>query len=315
MQVIKLLGCIFLSGSFFMNATGPFSFKEIDSIEKFNVIEPQFLKASDGVQLAYYSFLNPSNKEIVIFYAGAGLYGNKTYQWVAKMLQEEHGIGCYIFDIRGHGNSGGPRGDAPSIDRVWLDVEQAIEFVKSKNPHSKIYLVGHSSGAGLIINYAAHINKKLEYGYIFLAPYLGPKSNTAKAHQNSSASFIKNVRSWVYILGAMLPNSFITHFKSVFFNYPDDILKADPLILAYYTYTMSCATTPYDIDLLLKKIDKPVGIFIGKNDEQFLPEKVIAYKNLINAPVQTEIIENTAHLSILLQAPKLISDFIARRSI
>jgi len=46
-----------------------------------------------------------------------------------------------------------------------------------------------------------------------------------------------------------------------------------------------------------------------------LPEKVIAYKNLINAPVQTEIIENTAHLSILLQAPKLISDFIARRSI
>jgi pimeloyl-ACP methyl ester carboxylesterase len=312
MKVINfLLGCIFLSGSCFMNATGPFSFNEIDSIEKFNLVEPQFLKSSDGVQLAYYNFSNPFNKEIVILYAGAGLYGNKTYQWVAKTLQEQYGIGCYIFDIRGHGNSQGPRGDASSIDRVWLDVPEAIEFVKTKNPDSKIYLVGHSSGAGLIINYAAHSKQKQEDGYIFLAPYLGPRSNTARVHQKSDASFIKSVRTWVYILGAIFPNSFITHFKTVFFNYPDDMLKSDPLMLSYYTYVMSCATTPYDIDALLKEIDKPVGIFIGKNDEQFVPEKVIAYKDFITAPVQTEIIEDRAHLSILLEAPKLIADFIS----
>jgi len=312
MKVINfLLGCIFFIGSFCMNATGPFSFKEIDSIQNFDLVEPQFLKASDGVQLAYYSFLNPSNKEIVVLYAGAGLYGNKTYQWVAKTLQEKHGIGCYIFDIRGHGNSQGPRGDASSIDRGWLDVPEAIEFVKTKNPDSKIYLVGHSSGAGLIINYASHSKQKQEDGYIFLAPYLGPRSNTARVHQKSDASFIKSVRTWVYILGAIFPNSFITHFKTVFFNYPDDMLKSDPLMLSYYTYVMSCATTPYDIDALLKEIDKPVGIFIGKNDEQFVPEKVIAYKDFITAPVQTEIIEDRAHLSILLEAPKLIADFIS----
>lgn len=306
----KIIVFLLLSGGFVMQAADPFSFKELNSIERFDLIKPQFLKASDGVQLAYYPFLNHHAKEVVILYSGAGLYGNKAYQWVAKTLKEKYGIGCYIFDIRGHGNSQGPRGDAPSIERVWVDVAEAIKLVKKENPNSKLYLVGHSSGAGLIINYAANTKEKAEDGYIFLAPYLGPKSDTAKLDQNSDACFIKSVRTWVYILGAIFPNSFITHFKAVFFNYPDNILRSDPLILPFYTHAMSCATTPYEIDLLLKKIDKPVGIFIGKNDEQFTPEKVIVYKDLINNRVRAEVVENAAHLSILLQAPELISAYI-----
>jgi len=291
----------------------PFSFKEIDSIEGFELTKPQFLKTSDETELAYYPFLNSSsNKEIVILYPGAGLYGNKTYQWVAKTLRDTYGIGCYLFDIRGHGNSQGPRGDAPSIERVWLDVKQAIDLVKKENPEAKIYLAGHSSGAGLIINYAANAQESIEEGYIFLAPYLGPKSDTAKLDMPSNKSFIKNVRVWVYIVGSIFPKSFVTHCTALYFNYPDAVLKSDPLILSSYTYVMSCATTPYELDPLLKKIDKPVGIFIGSNDEQFIPEKVIAYKKLINAPVHTEIVEDAAHLSILIQAPKLIADYIKR---
>ena len=36
-------------------------------------------------------------------------------------------------------------------------------------------------------------------------------------------------------------------------------------------------------------------------------------KNLINVPVETEIVENAAHLSILIKAPKLIFDYIKTR--
>lgn len=293
-----------------MNAHEPFSLKEIDALEDFALANPQHLKASDGVNLAYYRFTNDDNRAIAILYAGAGLYGNKTYQWVAKTLNEKHNIGCYIFDIRGHGNSEGERGDASSINQVWDDVAQAVELVKSQHADKKLYLVGHSSGAGLIINYAAQRSNRLEDGYIFLAPYLGPQSETEKTHEHTDQRFIKSVRPWIYILGMLFPNTWIIHCKALFFNYSDALLQQDPLIVPFYTYAMSCATTPYDVTPLLQKIDKPVGLFIGAHDEQFIPEKVIAYKNLIHAPVHAQIVDNAAHLSILVKAPQLIAEYI-----
>ena len=294
-----------------MNAT-PFSFKEVDALEKFDVTAPLFLKASDGIELAYYKFANSSSKKIVILYAGAGLYGNKTYQWVAKTLQEKYGIGCYIFDVRGHGNSQGPRGDAPSTERVLLDVAQAVEFVKKEHKDSKLYLTGHSSGASLIINYAATREHRMEDGYIFLAPYLGAKADVAKKSTAPYESFIKKVRIWVYVLGTLFPHSFVAHWKALFFNYSAKLLASDSLIVPFYTYAMSSAIAPYDIDGLLQKIDKPVGFFIGAKDEQFVPEKVIAYADLISAPIKTKIVEHAAHLSLLLKAPQLIADYLTK---
>ena len=293
-----------------MHAHEPFSYTAIDALEDFTLAQPHYMKASDGVQLAYYSFLSDDNHAITILYAGAGMYGNKTYQWVAKTLNEKHNIGCYIFDIRGHGHSEGERGDAPSIKQVWDDVAHAIEFVKKKHADKKLYVIGHSSGAGLIINYAAQCDTMLEDGYIFLAPFLGPKSHTDKKHEYADERFIKSIRLWVYALGMMFPNSWIIHCKALFFNYPDARLQKDPLILSFYTFAMSCAVTPYDIKTLLPRITKPVGIFIGDGDEQFIPEAVIAYKDLLVAPSDTKIVPNAAHLSILLHAPTLITKSI-----
>ncbi len=309
---MKILMYVALLGGFFMNKATPFSFKEIDAVEEFDLTLPLFLKVSGGIELAYYKFADSSSKKIVILYAGAGLYGNKTYQWVAKNLHEKYGIGCYIFDVRGHGNSQGPRGDAPSIERVWLDVAQAVKFVKKEHNDSKLYLVGHSSGASLIINYAAHTKHTMEDGYIFLAPYLGAKADVAKKPIAPYESFVKKARTWVYVLGMLFPKTFVGHWNALFFNYSAELLAVDPLIVPCYTYIMSSATAPYAIDDLLQKIDKPVGFFIGAKDEQFVPEKVIAYADLISTPVKTKIVEEAAHLSILLKAPQLIADYLTQ---
>jgi acylglycerol lipase len=291
-------------------ANAPFSFKEIEQIPYFELQQPQFLSASDGVPLAYYSFVDKNCSSIVLLYPGAGLYGNKTYQWVAKTLQEKYQIGCYIFDIRGHGNSFGPRGDASSQQQVWNDVAAAVQFVKRQYPFSKIYLMGHSSGAGLIINYVAHSVHPLEDGYIFVTPYLGPKSNAIYESSDTKVSFIKSVRTWLYIVCAFLPQSFLNHCKAVWFNYPDAILRRDPLIVSSYTYAMSMATTPYEIDQLLTKIKKPVAIFIGNQDEQFIPQNVLGYSKLISASIITELIPDLGHLSILLKVPELTAQVL-----
>lgn len=294
----------------------PFSFEELKVIPDFTLNPPSFLKASDGIQLAYYSFIPTEPSAIVIFYPGAGLYGNKTYQWLGLSLQNDYSIGCYMIDVRGHGHSAGPRGDAPDAQQVLRDVDTVIEFVKSLHPTTPLYLAGHSAGSGLLINYNNFGNHTDDIeGYIFLAPYLGPNSGTIREHRDPQQSFVKNVRLWVYLVN-LIPLNFLQHITAVFFNYPQNLLDEDPLIVTSYTYAMSSAITPYDVRTLFAKIKKPFALYIGKQDEQFLPEKVVEYKNLacdVKDYADAKIIPEAKHLSLLLQTPALIAHWITAR--
>jgi len=296
--------------SYSENEIGPFSFYEIEEIPLIELKDPHYLKASDGTSLAYYSFIPKQPIAVVVFYHGAGFYTNRSYQWVALELEQKYNIACYMIDVRGHGNSGGPRGDAPTIQQVWKDVDTIVEHVKHRYPNLPLYLAGHSSGSSLLINYNAH-GKRIDDidGYIFLAPYLGPQSETLKEHKNKEQNFIKKARTWVYIINSIIPWNFLQHIQAVFFNYPQSLLKNDPLIVSSYSYAMSSATTPYDIKALFAQLNTPFAIYIGENDEQFIPEKIVAYKKEYSI---AEIIPNAKHLSILLYAPELIAKTIWR---
>lgn len=294
--------------------SSPFSFDEIEAIPDFNLKKPEYLLACDNQKLAYYSFLPENFTQVVIFLHGAGLYNNKTYQSIGLKLSQSD-IACYMLDLRGHGYSQGPRGDSPTIEHVYKDIDSLISLVKSKHANTQIYLAGHSSGAGLILNYNNYHNNNVISGYFLFAPYLGPQSGTLIEHKDKSHSFVKKFRLWVYILNNILNINAFKHITSVVFNYPKEILDQDPLIVSSYSYTMSCATTPYDINLLFSKVDKPFGIYIGEFDEQFIPEKVVAYKKLVNTVSDksiSQIIPGDKHLSILLSIPDIIKRDISK---
>lgn len=260
--------------------------------------------------MAYYSFIPENPTAIVIFYHGAGLYINGTYQWIGMQLQNQFNIGSYLVDVRGHGNSKGPRGDTPTIEQVWMDVDTFVENVRKRHHNLPLYLAGHSAGSGLLINYNAWgKNLNTIQGYIFVAPYLGPQSGTLKEHKDPRFNFVKKARIWVYILNNLVSWNFLQHIHAVFFNYPESLLEEDSLIVSSYSYAMSCATTPYQTQKLFDQLNKPCAIYIGENDEQFLPEKIMAFKkeNTI-----AEIVPNAKHLSILLQTPELIAQTIWR---
>lgn len=287
----------------------PFSYQEINSISQFSLKEPEFLMATDDVWLAYYSFLPSQPSAIVIVYHGGGAYTNLPYQNVGKRLAESYGIGAYMVDIRGHGNSGGPRGDAPSIEQVFSDITRMINHVHAKHPQSKIYLVGHSSGAGFILNYQAKHLSELVEGYVCLAPYLGPNSGAIQEHKDPQMSFVKKVRTWVYIVAGISGGRWCAHIPAVYFNYSPEIL-ADPGMVPYYTFTMSSVTTPYETKKVFESLNKPTKLYIGDADEQFIPEKVVEYAKYNPDFVTAEIVPQSKHLSILLEAPKLIAQAI-----
>lgn len=159
----------------------PFSYEIYNTLIPATAESPKFLAAQDQVKLAYYSFRAPQHKEraAAILYHGGGMYSTPAYQWVAQQLAQQ-GISTYCFDVRGHGDSQGPRGDAPSFDAVLDDVSTAIDLVKKEHGDIPLYLIGHSSGAGLLINYHNKKTDERVAGYIMLAPYLGPQAGTTR---------------------------------------------------------------------------------------------------------------------------------------
>ena len=288
------------------------SFEEMRTTQEVILDKPQFIKASDGIDLAYYPKV-PQAKPIaaLIFLHGGGAYSGAGYQHMAKGLSEKYHTAVYLLDLRGHGNSGGPRGDSPSVEQVWNDVNLLITNVRKNNPGIPLYLGGHSSGGGLILNYLTWDKKTDVDGYFFISPEFGYKSETART--DSKTSFAKS-RAWVFVLSAISGGRLMGNTTAVYFNYPEAALAAKPLLLKSITRNMSVSITPAHPQEQFGKIDKRFGLFVGAKDDLFVPEKVIGYARYATSTIQAKsvnkIIENENHLSILLKADDLIGKTI-----
>jgi len=296
--------------------SNPFSFEFPEAVHNIILKSPQYIPASDNIKLAYYEFLPSQPKAIIIFYHGGGAWSNQMYQYMAEQLNNNYDIATYLFDIRGHGNSQGPRGDATSTEQVFHDITSAIDFVSHKHPNCPIFLGGHSSGAGLIINYNDWNNNPKINGSLLLAPFLGPQSKTAYEHNDPSRRFIKHVRFIPLILHALSNGLFFAHTPVIFFNYPVSEKEKDHYLLEYYTNTMAQATTPYDAKKSFTNLNNPYCLLIGELDEQFIPKKVISFKQFakqtINDNSISKIIPQSSHLSIVIEAPYIIAQWIEK---
>jgi acylglycerol lipase len=289
----------------------PFSFSFPPEVENFSVKSPQYITASDTEQLAYYDFVPAEPKAVMVFYHGGGAWSMKLYQYMANQLAEKHKIATYLFDIRGHGNSAGDRGDAPCAEQVWQDVSTALDLVYSNHHECKILLGGHSSGAGLVLNYSAWPEHKAVDAYVLLAPYLGPRSGTAYDHNDVQKNFVKKVRLIPLLIHAVTRGYFFSHSPVIFFNYPEEEKQKDSHLLEYYTCAMSQAVTPNNAEYLFSELDTPFMLFAGKDDEQFIPEKIVAYHDyakLVKDRSVSQIVPGATHLSIVVRAPELIAN-------
>lgn len=293
----------------------PFSFSMPEQVTNLTLRKPQYLKGSDDIKLAYYEFVPVSSEAIMIFYHGAGIWSTRMYQYMARQLADNHNIGTYLFDIRGHGNSQGPRGDAPSSEQVWQDISSAIDFVHKKHPSCKIVLGGHSSGAGLALNYSNWQERKDVAGYVLLAPFLGGQSGVSYEHTDPEKQFAKDVRLFPLIVNAITGGLFFEHTPVIYFNYPEQEKQKDAHILESYTCTMSKATGPYDAKEVFTELDKPFLMLIGSSDEQFIPEKVVdfgQYAKLVNDRSMSQIVPGATHLGLVIEAPAIIAQALPK---
>lgn len=93
-----------------------------------------------------------SPKAIVCLVHGLGEHSGR-YAHVGKALNGA-AYALFGFDLRGHGQSGGPRGHFPSLETVLNDIHNFVHFQRQNHPRLPLFLYGHSLGGLLTLSYA-----------------------------------------------------------------------------------------------------------------------------------------------------------------
>lgn len=108
-------------------------------------------------------------KAVVVLIHGLGEHTGR-YAQVGKAFAKA-GYALVGFDLRGHGRSGGPRGDIPSYDSLLDDIGDFLAQMQARYARKPVFMYGHSLGGNLAMNFVLRRKAKLQ-GVIASAPLL-----------------------------------------------------------------------------------------------------------------------------------------------
>ncbi len=133
--------------------------------------EEGFFSGVDNTELYYQSWQpdEPARAVLVIAH-GLGEHSGR-YQNVVKALVPQ-GYAIYALDHRGYGRSPGQRGHINEWAEYREDLRQFVQMVQEKEAERPLFLMGHSMGGCIALNYAEDYPGGLQ-GVVASAPAVG----------------------------------------------------------------------------------------------------------------------------------------------
>ncbi len=118
-----------------------------------------YFKSHDHHRLYYQVWEGDAKKPVLIFVHGlnehCGRYQNPSNYFSSK------GYTLYLFDHRGHGRSDGLRSYVDTFDDYLRDLDEFTTFVAQKEKKKKIFMIGHSMGGQIVLNYVSKFKTPL----------------------------------------------------------------------------------------------------------------------------------------------------------
>lgn len=127
-------------------------------------METNYIKTNNDFQLAHFEKYKPNSKVGIILIHGLAEHKGRYKSFIEKMY--DMNISVFAVDIRGHGESGGKRGDVSNFNDYITDLEFYVEKIKNKYKNLKIALLGHSLG-GLIS--AGYVETHTDVDFLILS--------------------------------------------------------------------------------------------------------------------------------------------------
>lgn len=130
--------------------------------------EKKIFQTHDGLKLSYKCYpAQKQEKAVLIFAHGVNEYMGR-YQYAIDFFSKNYKI--YIFDFRGHGFSEGIRSFVNSIDDLILDLKTFVDFVVAKERGKKFFLIAHSMGGQIALNYLGRYPQNGLAGFMTSSP-------------------------------------------------------------------------------------------------------------------------------------------------
>ena len=225
----------------------------------------------------------PAKKDIaVLLFHGFTAYSG-AYNMAGEPISKS-GYNVFGLDYRGHGLSGGNRGDNPGKDRWIGDLAEAVKFVKTQG-FSKVVVLGHSLGVAAAICAADTVPNEIAGLVLLSGAYESRKGVSAPI------PFMKKMK---LLSSAIIRPSF----RAVEYNREGMTVSEDTLFNFRYTPRF---VTMLDVSKLRlpSSLNIPVLVGVGDKDELFEVDKVKELYNLVpGEKKEFFIMKNATHAKI-----------------
>lgn len=249
--------------------------------------------------------------EVFIIYHGGGVHRNAGYPVLAYQLCADPYVAVCLVDIRGHGQSDGQRGSVARPDLIWQDVDTIMGEMERYFPDARRHLVGHSSGAGMLINYCTRYDYQHSAdSLILVAPEFGPFAGIARAIEERQR--FAQVRQWPFIVNAMSAGYLLGGCWAVKLHFSDQVLSSSPGFVSRYSVNMANALTPRDPKKQLSSLSVPTLLLFAQHDELFDRQAMCDFANQHgNDLLQSQEMPGATHLACVFDAHHYMAAFIA----
>jgi len=109
-----------------------------------------------------------SHRAVIAIVHGIGDHSGRYMSIVNHLVSNQ--IGVYAYDLRGHGNSPGQRGHINTWVEYRTDLLKFINVISTRQPGHLIFLLGHSMGALITLDYVLWENEQISGAIISGAP-------------------------------------------------------------------------------------------------------------------------------------------------
>ncbi len=123
----------------------------------------------------YYQSWHPEGKVkgVLAIVHGLGGHSRRYGNIVEHLIPKQYAV--YALDLRGHGRSSGQRGYINSWADFRQDLLAFLQLIKTQQPESPVFVLGHSLGAIIVLDYVLRYPQEASklHGAIALAPAIG----------------------------------------------------------------------------------------------------------------------------------------------
>ncbi|NJN22030.1 MAG: alpha/beta hydrolase [Leptolyngbya sp. RL_3_1] len=187
--------------------------------------------------------------------------------WFAHFAQSlaAQGYWVYGYDLRGHGRSVGQRGYINRWSEFRDDLAAFHRLIQTENPTQPIFMLGHSLGGVIALDYALHYPHGLS-GLITMAPAVGPVGIAPV--KLAIGQILSQVWPRFTLNSGIAPDSG-SHDGAIVTAYNTDPLRHSKGTARLVTEYL--ATTHF-IQSQLQQLTLPILILHGSSDKVALPE-------------------------------------------